>query len=302
MSGDTENETIQRIKAVGDWELDVLAIPYGGPNAGKDSDGEYFSPETELYLDQFPTPLVVYYHGLDDNKKPMGAPEVIGKAQGHEKRPDGVWVRVVLDKANEYAKRVWESAKEGLARASSGSVAHLVRTALDGLITHWAFAELSLFETDTGKQPANNYAVALPAVKAMYEQAGISWPDTPEAEEPEAEAEEPTGYSAKAALEVDGETSLDRLQNNVHSAFESQFPHRTPEIEFSSDYWIMEVFDTYVIVSAVGKYYQVEFSVTNDEIVFVSSSEWVEVEEKREWAAKRAKHIQLKARIFLLEV
>jgi len=25
------------VKAVGDWELDVLAVPYGGPNKGKDS-------------------------------------------------------------------------------------------------------------------------------------------------------------------------------------------------------------------------------------------------------------------------
>ena len=37
------------VKAVGDWELDVLAVPFGGPNRGKDTDGEYFSNNTDLY-------------------------------------------------------------------------------------------------------------------------------------------------------------------------------------------------------------------------------------------------------------
>ena len=164
------------IKAVGDWELEVLGIPYGGPEGGKDADGEYFSEKTALYLDRFTDPLVVYYHGYDDNGKPAGAPELIGKVQGHEKRSDGVWFRVLLDKANDLARRVWESAKQGLARASSGSIAHLVRIAEDGEILNWPFAELSIFETETGKQPANNYAVALPVMKAIYARAGKELP------------------------------------------------------------------------------------------------------------------------------
>src|SRR3990167_10289600 len=31
------------VKAAGDWELDVLYLPYGGQKDGKDSQGEYFS-------------------------------------------------------------------------------------------------------------------------------------------------------------------------------------------------------------------------------------------------------------------
>ena len=49
------------VKAVGDWELDVLALPFGGPNRGKDTDGEYFSPNTDPYLSHFKTPLVGGY-------------------------------------------------------------------------------------------------------------------------------------------------------------------------------------------------------------------------------------------------
>ena len=67
-----------KIKTAGEWELDVLAIPYGGPEFGKDLQGEYFTPKTDLALGQFETPLVVYYHGFDENKVPMKTPEVIG--------------------------------------------------------------------------------------------------------------------------------------------------------------------------------------------------------------------------------
>lgn len=206
----SEGENLQgyhAIKAVGDWELEVLAIPYGGPFGGKDSHGDYFGPETELYLDNFRSPPVVYYHGYDDNKKPMGKPEIIGKTTGMEKRDDGVWVRVVLDKANQFAQRVWESAKKGLARASSGTIHHMMRKAVNGLITHWPFAELTMFETETGKKPANPYAVALPVMKSMYEQAGIEWPDTQEAETPETEAREADAYSAEVVQEAGGDTN-----------------------------------------------------------------------------------------------
>jgi len=92
-------------------------------------------------------------------------------------KPDGVWYRVVLDKAQKLAERVWEAAQKGMAAASSGTIEHLSRIAKDGEILEWPMGELSLFETDTGKQPSNTYAVALPAMKAVYAAAGISLPD-----------------------------------------------------------------------------------------------------------------------------
>ena len=120
-----------RIKALDDWQLEVLGIPYGGPDNGKDKDGEYFSTATNLHTDNYPLPPVVYYHGYSPEGKPLGDPQFIGKTISREERGDGVWYRVVLDKASELAKRVWENAKEGLARASSGSISHLVRMATD---------------------------------------------------------------------------------------------------------------------------------------------------------------------------
>lgn len=68
------------VKAAGDWELDVLYLPYGGPKDGKDAQGEYFSAKTNEHADKFPNPAIFYYHGYTPDGKPQGAPEVIGKA------------------------------------------------------------------------------------------------------------------------------------------------------------------------------------------------------------------------------
>ena len=182
--------TVIAIKSSGDaWELDVLGVPYGGPNNGRDSDGEYFDASTKLYLDKYPTVPAVYYHGYDENGAPASEPQIIGKTTGYEVKQDGVWFRVVLDQANDYARRVWEAAKNGVARASSGSIAHLRRVARDGHITHWPVAELSIFDAVGNRQPANQYAVALPVMKAVYAQAGLDLPALPDDIEGEAETQ-----------------------------------------------------------------------------------------------------------------
>ncbi len=159
------------VKAAGDWELDVLGCPYGGPNGGRDLDGEFFSPATEFHADKFGLPPVVYYHGFDGvTGKPAGTPEYIGRTTAREVKSDGVWYRVVLDRTSALAKQVWEAAQKGLARASSGAVTHLMRVGRDGHITQWPVAELSVFDAVGRRQPINAYAVALPAVKALYRQ------------------------------------------------------------------------------------------------------------------------------------
>ena len=181
-----ESQKAVYIKAVGDWELDVLAVPYGGPDKGRDLQGEYFSRDTNLYLDKFDKPLVTYYHGFDPQGNPQGDPEIIGEVLSMEKKSDGLWTRVLLDKASQYARRVWEAAKKGLARASSGTIDHIKRVANDGLITHWPFAELALLDKEGNRKPANAYAVALPVMKAAYKQAGRDWP---EIQDPKVEVE-----------------------------------------------------------------------------------------------------------------
>ncbi|NDJ36582.1 MAG: phage major capsid protein [Chloroflexi bacterium] len=160
------------------WVLDVLGVPYGGPYGGRDSHGEYFTPETDLWLDRIPRRPVIYYHGLAED----GHPEVIGEELSWERRADGVWFRVLLDGSKALARRVWQAAQQGAARASSGAIGHLVRIAADGRILTWAMAELSLLD---GREhtPANPYAVALAHAKATFAKANLAWIDDPQEED-----------------------------------------------------------------------------------------------------------------------
>lgn len=165
------------VKAAGDWELDICYMPYGGQQAGKDAHGEYFSATTKEHADKFPSPLILYYHGYTPEGKPQGEPQIIGEATGKRWTDNaGRWMRVKLDRASDYARRMMDAAKRGLARVSSGSIAHLVRKQFDGHITNWPVVEISLIDSEGDRQPANQYAVALPAAKSHYQLAGIEFP------------------------------------------------------------------------------------------------------------------------------
>lgn len=161
------------------WVLDVLGVPYGGPFGGRDAEGEYFTPESDLWLERIPRRPVVYYHGLDEESS---SPQVIGEELGWERRADGVWFRVLLDRGSALARRIWDAAQKGFARASSGAIGHLVRTAPDGRILVWPIGELSLLDTRE-HLPANPYAVAVPYTipaahaKALFDAAGLGVED-----------------------------------------------------------------------------------------------------------------------------
>jgi len=184
----------------GEWTLDVLGNPWYGPVNGKDIQGEYFDQRTNFHEDKFPRPPVVYYHGFDPSGRPMGRPEYIGKTIGREVKSDGVWYKVILDKAKPLAQRIWDYAQKGLAFASSGSANHLRRVGPSGHIDEWPVIELTLVELDGRKRPVNGYAVALPAVKAVYEQAGIEWPDVEISDVSGAETDSPEADTQGAGV------------------------------------------------------------------------------------------------------
>lgn len=181
-------QPIFEIKAVTDdpddeMVLDVLAAPFYGPKDGKDLQGEYFSPKTKFYLEAFKSPLIVYYHGFDANKKRMWMPEIVGKTKKVWQDAKGVWVRVVLEKGKSLSEKIWNAAKKGLAVASSGTVSHLKRLAKDGEILSWPLAEVSIWDGDKHRPQANAYAVAMPVMKAHFELAGMGFPELPDAED-----------------------------------------------------------------------------------------------------------------------
>ena len=148
----------------------VLAIPYGGPFEGKDFDGEFFSPNTDIKPDWFDRRPLVWHHNLDETMK---ADPVLGTADDLEQTEEGWWVTMWLDRSSRYWAEVNKLLGKGKLYGSSGTIGHLMRKARDGEILQWPHVEQSLTPT-----PSNFFSVVKPA-KAIdhFKSAGIASDD-----------------------------------------------------------------------------------------------------------------------------
>jgi len=207
------------IKAVGDWELDVLAIPFHSV----DSDGQWFDENTEVMSESFTTPIVMYQHGVKQGAEGIDErPVEVGKSVpgSLEKKLDGWHIRVILNKALKVAKDIMEAAKSLKVAVSSDSIGHLARLEVNGKLIQyeknragriavWPFAGVSLWENGGGNfRPANPRAIAMPAMKAIYRDAGLQFPDIDTTGDDEAEMVKHRTEVAKAkmkALQILGE-------------------------------------------------------------------------------------------------
>jgi len=173
------------MKVVGDWKLRVLGNPFG-----PDSDTQWFDSRTKIVSgSEIP---VVYYHSLSEDSKPddidfVAEPIIIGKASNPQMEADGVWWTVILDKTVQKAKEVWDAAKNKTAVASSGCIDYLSRLEIGGKlipytkkmpgrIAIWHMGELSLWDKLGHLSQAHPHAVAVPALKAIYEAAKMPFP------------------------------------------------------------------------------------------------------------------------------
>jgi len=160
--------TVKPIKSDSAWELDVLGIPYGGHDNGRDSDAQYFDETTQLHADKYGLPTATVYHSLNDDGNGLtDSVEYVGKATGYKDKPDGRWYRVALDKLSPSAAKLWEAAKAGVLSVSSGTASHLSRiNEATGHIKEWPVFEIAMIHGGEGKEPANKYAIAVPLLKA----------------------------------------------------------------------------------------------------------------------------------------
>lgn len=160
------------IKLLADDTLRILAVPFGGHMpGGKDFDGEFFSPRTDLCLDWFPhnRPLL-YDHGMDA-KTTVG---VIGRVDSTTatKDDDGWWVTAQLDRSASYHGLIRELINHDALYASSGAMPHLTQKSKSGEILRWPWVELSLTPT-----PANALARVEPGeARKHYTAAGLELP------------------------------------------------------------------------------------------------------------------------------
>jgi hypothetical protein len=146
----------------------VLAIPFGGPfKGGKDLDGEFFSPQTDIKADWFDRRPVLFQHAQDETLKD----ETLGIEDDLELEDDGWWGTVWLDRANEYWARVTKLLAAGKMYGSSGALGHLVaKDHKSGEILVWPHIEQTLTPT-----PANPFARVIPTKTAEhFSTAGIA--------------------------------------------------------------------------------------------------------------------------------
>ena len=150
----------------------VLAIPFGGPfKGGKDGDGEYFSPRTDIKAEWFRERPVLWHHGMDGTKD--DPTDALGIEDELEKKRDGWWADMWLERSNRYWEQVNGLLAAGKVYGSSGALGHIVRKAADGEILVWPHIEQTLTPT-----PANPFARVVP-VKALtdFTSAGIAVDD-----------------------------------------------------------------------------------------------------------------------------
>lgn len=184
------------MKAVGDRLIEVK-VAYYGHKAGKDSHGEYFSPNTDFDADNFPAPPLLYYHGFDAQGKKMGKPAVTGKFASRRAGGDGHYLTYKL-KNTKYADLQWDSAQKGACVVSPGTIGHLIRKQPDGELTYWPLAEISAWDYAANRAPANLHSVAAPVLKALYLSEGLPLPssiDTAASETPETPGEGVSGQA-----------------------------------------------------------------------------------------------------------
>lgn len=142
----------------------ILAIPFGGPIKGGDLDGERFTKRTDIKPDWFPERPVLWHHGQDD----YIGDRVIGKAIDLKLEEDGWWVDVWLKKGERHADLVHKLSQKSPLFGSSGTIGYLKKTAPDGEILVWPYAEQTLTLA-----PSNMFSVSRPA-KAMLEDAATA--------------------------------------------------------------------------------------------------------------------------------
>lgn len=179
--------------------VEILGVPFGGPEMGRDTDGETFTSDTNIGMAIGDTRPITYYHGFgpDDPNEMQEHPAVIGMARLTRKDSAGYWFDGVLDESEPLAHRITAEAlaADGV-RASSGAAGHTVRKQRNGIIDDWFVAELAIFDTNDWRLPANDFAVVMAkSVKAdvVLSEAVVEAvkSNTPAVDETEAEQIEP---------------------------------------------------------------------------------------------------------------
>ena len=102
------------------------------------------------------------------------------------------------------------------------------------------------------------------------------------------EMDEQAGTTGTDDVQVDDNEpgkalSLERLQSRIYDAWSAQFPPPQPEVIAERDSYITEMFDEYVIISAGGVHWKIDYTDDGETVTFAPRDEWQKVKEDRQW-------------------
>ncbi len=187
--------------------LEVLAAPFGSPS-NLDRYDQYFTARTDFMIEVGDRRPTLYLHGFSPRKRLMKNTPTLGVATVSRIDEQGLWMQTELDNS-ELATRTWKSALLGNAKASTGSIPHLVRPPAlrsgkwpPGPVLCWPLVELSIYDGETGVPPASEDAIVLP-LRALFEEHSITLPDNFEA------GEDKKYKVAKRNLDLEGDIEMD---------------------------------------------------------------------------------------------
>lgn len=176
--------------------IEGMLAPFGGPIAGKDLDGEFFSANTDFELEWFgdwQRPLL-FGHGYD----PALKTSVVGRIKV-EPTDKGLWMQAQLDKKHAYYEQIRDLVADGLG-LSSGSVDHLTDIdAKSGEIKAWPLIEGSLTPTPANPDAAAKYATKSVDIVEHLAVLGVAVPDELADVQPEATVEQDVEPATKDA-------------------------------------------------------------------------------------------------------
>lgn len=212
------------IKALGNGRFGGYGVVYGSEEQ-RDTDGEYFTKDTNYALDWFDKRPLIYAHGLDGEVKtmPFGVVDSIKQddvglyAEGEFIDPDTVkeWGEKQRRIHKWYLGEIKRMMNDGVLYYSSGSVKHLV-TAVDGRIDDWPIIELSMTPAPAFP-PIYSKTTTIQAFKSLtvpLHSAGAdadTEPEEPTAKEANVEADAPVVDSA-APEAIDNESQIETEQ------------------------------------------------------------------------------------------
>jgi hypothetical protein len=133
----------------------------------------------------------------------------VGKTDLRGNKSDGHWLHATLKPNDPYAVKVYKAALEGRAVASPGTIAHLIRRSPDGHLDYWPIAEISVWDGTPQRRPANPLSIAMPALKALYAEAGLNFPNLTDPATPQTDATGATGPAAVAPRPVPAQSATE---------------------------------------------------------------------------------------------